>query len=196
MTARIIKPKSKVLVVGPIYNHISKLNKLLQLSQLYDFIIINGNILYPADETIDDRIGSLSKIIDKGKFIYVNGDLDYQLIKNINYQKWLECNPNVVFIQYKQNTYIVTCGGVSPEMNRDTIYSSLETTFVSNIGNINWHDSYGGGYGYIISNNPLTNNPPMFYNFSVQIGNKFCGEKTATYAQEIDEYSLKDTILL
>lgn len=196
MTARIIRTKSRILIVGPIYNQINKFNKLLYLSQLYEFIIINGNALYPIDDSFNDRFKAINEMLNTGKFVYVNGNYDYQLIKDNVYQKWIENNPNVVFVQYPQNSYIITCGGVTPEMNREILFDNLETSFISYINNESWHYSYGGGYGYIISNNPLTNSKPAFHQFSAQIGNKFSGDKTCIYAQEVDQYGLKDTILL
>jgi hypothetical protein len=81
-------------------------------------------------------------------------------------------------------------------MNREKLLDNLETSFVSLINGQIWHNLYGGGYGYIISNNPLTQQSPKFYNFSMQMGNIYNGSETKVYAQEIDQFGLKDTISL
>jgi len=104
--------------------------------------------------------------------------------------------PNVIIINFvSQSSLIVTCGGVLPKMTKSQLSDNLETSFISNIENKPWHKFYGGGYGYIISNNPLTDKEPAFYNYSAQIGNVY-SKSCQVYAQEVDQFGLKKTILL
>lgn len=195
MTARILRAQNKVLVVGCMYDQLNKFDIIKKILNNYQFIIINGNILYP-ETNIEERINLIDELLETGKVVYNNGNYDLLLLKNEKYFNWLDKNPNIVIIQYPQTTFVITSGGVSPEMNKEMLLDNIETSFISLIKEKSWHLSYGGGYGYIISNNPLTENPPEFYNFSAQIGNKYNGAQTKVYAQEIDQFGLKKTILL
>lgn len=196
MSARILKAKDKILVVGPIYNLIDKVTKVQSIINEYEYIIFNGNLLYPEDD-LENRIRLMNKLLESGKVIYNVGDYDLKHLKDYKTDYWINGFPNVIFVNYpSQTSFIITCGGVTSIMNREVLMNNLETSFVSNVNGRSWHLDYGGGYGYIISNNPLTDTDPNFYNFSAQIGNRYCGEKTNVYAQEIDQYGLKKTILL
>jgi hypothetical protein len=192
MAARILQAKSKVLIVGSIYDQISKLHDIIDK---YEYTIINGNVLHPIDGA-EERIFLIQDLLKSQRVIYNNGYYDLLLLKNEKFNNWIKNNPNVVLVQYPQSTFIITNGGVTKEMNREVLMDNLETSFISLIDGRSWHHFYGGGYGYIISNNPLSNDFPQFYNFSAQIGNHYCGKETKVYAQEIDQFGLKQTILL
>jgi hypothetical protein len=192
MSARILQAKGKVLIVGSIYDQINKLEKVIHD---YEFIIINGNALHPR-EGAKERICKINLLFQSKRVIYNNGNYDLMLLKDNNFCDWIKNNPNVVFVQYPQTTFIITNGGVSEGMNRETLMDNLETSFISLVDGKSWHQFYGGGYGYIISNNPLTEDFPTFHHFSAQIGNKYQGAETKVYAQEIDQFGLKQTILL
>jgi predicted phosphodiesterase len=187
----------KILVVGPIYDKLDKLERVEKLSSFYDLVILNGNICYPFDGA-EERIKYLSNYLS-GKIIYNAGNYDLQLMQQTTSEKikeWINNKPNVILIGFKnQTSIIITSGGLSPQMTKKDLYNNLETSFISNIDNKPWHVLYGGGYGYVISNNPLSLAAPHFYNYSAQIGNSY-GPENQVYAQEIDQYGLKDTILL
>lgn len=197
------KPDHKTLVIGPIYNKIDKLKSVKDLFPNYDFIIFNGGLCYPYDnlKEVETRIHIMNEYLQSKKVFYNLGNYDLELLKSLEESnkfpqiaKWLQQQSNVIIIN-SQQSLIVTCGGLTPQMNKKDLFNNWETSFVSNINNMPWHKSYGGSYGYVISNNPLTNGPPQFYNFSAQIGNAY-NENTQVYAQEVERLGLKKTILL
>lgn len=202
MTALVLeKPDHKTLVVGPVYNKIDKLQKVEQLFPNYDFVIFNGNLCYPYHDfkEVEARLEIMNRYLQSGKVFYNLGNYDLQLLRLLEendasplIKKWLQQHSNVIIINFNsQQSLIITCGGLTPKMNKKDLLNNWETSFVSNP----WHKLYGGGYGYVISNNPLTETSPQFYNFSAQIGNVY-NEKTQVYAQEVGPLGLKKTILL
>jgi hypothetical protein len=201
MVALVVKNfLQKVLVVGPIYDKIEAVQSQQKILNEQDLIIFNGNLCYPNNnlEEVEARIKIMEKFIQTGKVIYNLGNQDLLLMKqldenNQNYRivNWLKTKSNVVMVDLlAQSGLIITNGGVTPEMKRSDLDDDLETSFVSNIKNEPWHRWYGGGYGYIISNNPLTRESPKFYNFSMQIGNIY-DEKNQTYAVQIGQYGVE-----
>lgn len=204
MVAQIIRNVSeKILIVGPIYDKIDKLLKIEKLISKYKYIIFNGNLYYTLCnlEMFQERIDIMNKLISTGKIIYVLGNEDYMLFSDLtikcpeNIAKWYIQCPNVVMIEFINSLrVIVTCGGVTPKMNKDKLMDNLETSFVSKINDKPWHELYNGNYGYIISNNPLSENPPEFYNYSMRLGTP--KESEIVFAQEADQFGMKETILL
>lgn len=200
MVALTIKNYSKkVLIVGPIYDKIEILSSQQEMWSQHELIIFNGNLCYPSDnlEDVEKRIEAIDPFLQSGRAIYNLGNQDITLLKKLeeNQQKpkivaWLKNKNNVVLIDFlMQSTIIITNGGVTPEMKRSDLQDNLETSFISNIKGLPWHHWYGGGYGYIISNNPLTQGAPKFYNFSMQLGN-IQNDKSKTYAAQIGPYGI------
>jgi hypothetical protein len=190
----------RILVVGPVYDRLDKLEKILNMAPDYGLVIINGNLTFPCDnlDEVQKRIDFIDKHLSKN-IIYNMGNYDFNLlIKDIpdKMRKWFDYKSNVVMVHFSgQTMLIVTGGGILPTMTKFSIMNNLETSFIANVEGKPWHQSYGGGYGYIISNNPLTDMPPVFYNFSAQIGNHYSTD-VQVYAQEVDKYGLKKTILV
>lgn len=206
MAVKIIKiPNYKALVVGPIYNKIDKLNKIKSLMPDYDFVIFNGNLCYPFDDLdkVRNRIQVLNEYLEAGTSFYVLGNYDLQLLFYLDktkeaqdIQNWLQKHSNIIIVNYdSQQSLIVTCGGISPQMEKRDLLENIEISFISQIDGYSWHKWYGGGYGYIISNNPLTSGPPQFHNFSAQIGN-IPDKIGQVYAQEVTPLGLGKTISL
>jgi hypothetical protein len=198
MTALTIKNfNHKILVVGSIYDKINKLEDIKKIEHNYNLIIIAGNILYPFKkaEELEFRI----KLFNNSKYHYVIGSYDLKVLSSnlsTTINNWIISQPNAIIVEFiNQTRLIVINGGITPQINKTNFNDSLEISFVSNIEKKPWHQFYGGGFGYIISNNPLTNEKPVFYNYSAQIGNIY-ENVLNTYAQEIDQYGLKKTILI
>ena len=199
------KSANKILVVGPIYDQIDKLNKIEEMLPNYDRIIINGSLCYPFNnlEQVQQRVSRISQLLRSYKIVYNISRHDLlcaqHLYNNSKYPKllnWILNKPNITTITFQNQTnLIVTGGGITSTMNRDMLYDNLETSFVSNIGQEPWHKKYVGMLGYVISNNPLTNQKPKFYPYSAQIGNIY-SENVKVYAQEAEPFGLKRTILL
>jgi hypothetical protein len=207
MTAIILnKTVNKILVVGPVYDKLEKLRRAADLIPNYDYTIFNGGLCYPNDNLLEvkQRIDKMEELFLTRKVFYNVDCRDLQLATSLDESKsnpsilqWIWSKPNVIIVDFKsaQSTIIITGGGLTPQMTKDKLKDNLETSFVSLINGVNWHKIYGGMYGYIISNNPLTFQKPQFHSFSAQIGNDY-GAETQVYAQEADGFGLKRTILL
>ncbi len=205
MAAHILRNFSgRLLVVGPLYDQIGKLETIQKLTDQYDQVILNGNITYPSHDLdqVQERINKLQEL-PSTKVIYNLGSLDLQLLKHLadtnqspDILKWLKSKGNVVMVEFiSQSRLIVTGGGLTPKMNIQDLHNSIETSFVSHINNVPWHQSYGGAFGYVISNNPLTQSSPQFYDFSAQIGNQYQKE-TPVYALQVESHGVGKAILL
>jgi hypothetical protein len=196
--------REKLLIVGPVYDKVDKIEKAAMLASKYQFVIFNGNMCYPYDDIA--LIKSRIKLIEgylKQNIFYNLGGYDIKLLnilrENNEYddvQHWILSKPNVIIADYERSRFIITGGGIPARMTQVIeLSNNIETSFVSYIDSSPWHKYYSGKLGYVVSNNPLTKIAPEFYNFSAQIGNVY-SEDNEVYAQEIDEYGLKETILL
>lgn len=206
MTALIIKkPIDKALVIGPLYDKIEKLERVREYSTDHQLIVFNGNLCYPFDDLskVEYRLDKMNELLQDSRVIYNMGNYDYQLLDklrdNPQYQKihdWLATRCNVVIATMKSGSnLVITCGGITPQMSKHDLLNNLEISFISKINQVSWHHQYGGGIGYIISNNPLTQERPRFYNFSAQIGNSY-QDKSETYIIEVGNNGLKSIFCL
>lgn len=192
----------KILIIGPIYDKIDKLEKAISLIPNYDLTIFNGNLCYPNNNTSEvvSRIDKIDSFLKTKKVLYNIGNYDLMLLRqtdNDYIANWLNSKPNVIIIEFIRGTYlIITSGGITKNMNSIMkLYDNIETSFVSKIDNEPWHSSYRGKLGYVVSNNPLTDEYPKFYDFSAQIGNQYSTNNNV-YAQEVDQNGLQNTIFL
>lgn len=186
-----------LLVVGPIYDHINKIVKINELADRYKVVIVNSGLCHPSISNIEENITNFrSSIMPNVIYNLGSDDLKYYANHDNDTSRWLKTLPNVVFLEFNnQTTTIIVNGGVTPQMKRNNLIDNIEISFVSNINHQPWHHKYYGGYGYIISNNPLTIAEPKFYPFSMQMGNKY-ELNHQIYAQEITPRGLKKTFLL
>src|SRR5690606_2356219 len=97
--------------------------------------------------------------------------------------EWIFSKPNIIDIKYPSTNYLICSGGIINKID-------IKCSFISYIDGISWHEKYGGAFGYVISNNPL-GNEPEFYNFSCRLGSD-----NAVYAQEVSETGLLKTFKL
>lgn len=186
-----------ILVTSSIYDKIDKLDKVMKLIDNYDYVIINGNVCYPDDGYVLDRLQQIDNYLANNKIIYVAGQYDYQLMvtNNAVYQ-WIKNKPNVVNVKFMRGTsLIVVNGGIPINMPREALESNLKITFCSKEGGVAWHHKYNGKLGYVISNNPLSNQPPEFFNYSARLGVKF-SKNNKIYLQEANENGLQKTFVL
>ncbi len=192
----------KILVVGPIYDKIDKLSVVEKMISQYKYIIFNSGLCYPSNiDKIKLRIQRIQSLIDKNKIIYLAGRTDYTILKSLtkdnkNIVEWINNKPNIAIINFPNYTVLIVDGGIPITIKSiSDLKENIEVSFISQINEIPWHLSYNGGLGYVISNNPLTNNCPKYYNYSMQLGSSY-SEESSVYAQEMDEIGLKQTILL
>ena len=186
---------SKALIIGPIYDQINKLEKIKKMSENYDATIINGSVCHILDGNQKNRIQEFEKILNN-KIYYLASDLDYISMKKDSFvETWISNKPNVAKIKFNSGVpVLVMSGGIPSQLGPFGIESNLEISFVSNQGEVAWHHKYNGMAGYVISNNPLSDAPPEFFNYSARMGINY--NKNKIYCQEIEEYGLKNTILL
>lgn len=201
MTAIILsKPLRKFLVIGPIYNKLDKLSKIDNLLSQYDYIIFNSG-LFPSEDIrqAKESIQQFTEWSRGKKVIYINGRSDLLLLNKTedkNITRWIYNNCNVVIASFDSRNVVITDGGIPNDIKgMYELTDNLEVSFVSFFDDKPWHNSYNGGLGYVIANNPLTNKPPEYYNYSMQMGNLY-EPNAAVYAQEVDEIGLKNCILL
>ena len=197
MTLLNFKNLDKVLIIGPVYDQGHILKKCYDLLPKYDLIVFNGNLTYPLDQfKTNFRLQAMSDLLKTGKVIYNISGLDYKLsVESPQVAAWLNNKPNAVKIQFNRGTCaLVVSGGITPKMkeNKDLL-DNLELSFVNNINEKPWHYSYNGRFGYVISNN-LISNEPQFFNYSAQIGIQYNENKV--FGQEVYENGLGDTFLL
>lgn len=194
-------PFQKILVVGPLYDKIEKLAKLEEIALEYDWIIFNSGLLYPSHDLdqVKERIEKLREFIVKYKAAYLVGRTDYTLMaqtRDKDIEHWVNGSYNVAFADFTSRGVVILDGGIPESVSkRGELFTNLEISFVSQINGKPWHDSYNGRVGYVISNNPMQEHIPVYYKHSMQLGCTY-GPESPTYAIEVDEISLKKTILL
>ena len=89
---------------------------------------------------------------------------------------------------------MVMDGGIPPAVqSKKQLLDNLELSFVSTIDGKPWHQSYNGRFGYVISNNMMTDDLPQYHTYSMQIG---CKDNERVYAQEVDDIGLKRLFLI
>lgn len=198
----LILPKSiqNVLVVGPLYNKLDKLEKIERLLPLYDWIVFNDSISFSPDtyHSIKPQIDLMNQLIASGKVIYNAGSVDLSVAVSLDIldplqskiESWIRCKPNVVKADFNGSFQVIIVSGGIPSTitNSDQLQSNIGISFTAHS-----HESYTGGLGYVITNLPLTKKEPQYYRFSAQIGNTIDGQ---VYALEINRNGIQKTILL
>lgn len=193
-------PFHKILVVGPLYDKIDKLSYLENKTSEYDWIIFNSGLCHSSneDDQLNQRIIKMKDFIKKYKAIYLVGRSDYLMLaktKNIELENWINISYNIVFLDFPTRNVVIVDGGIPiTTTKRIELFNNLEVSFISRTKEKPWHDDYDGRMGYVISNNPLTNDYPKYYRHSMQLGN--FNNSNNVYAVEIDEIGLKKTIML
>lgn len=189
-----------VLVVGPIYNKLDKLEKIKQLMTSYDWIVFNDSITYNIDICSDNnpQIKLMDQLLSSGKATYNIGKIDLLLASKLNIfnstqskiESWIRNKPNVVKIDFNSSfQLLVVSGGIPVNITKqEQLESNIEISFM-----IHCHQTYTGGLGYVISNFPLTQSAPTYYRYSSQIGNAVDGQ---VYALEINRNGVQKTILI
>lgn len=196
----------KILVVGSIYDQTDKLLHAEQLIPDYDLIIINGGLgsLQNNVALMRSQISILDRMIATKKVVYNSCHMDILLINGMlnnlpnDIIEWLALRPTAVIVKFiNQNSITIINGGITNKMKMEDVLDDTEVVFVKDMfPNKTWHRDYNGRFGYIISNEPVTLEPPKFYNYSAQIGNLPFESQTEVYGQEVDQFGLKDTIIL
>jgi hypothetical protein len=200
--ASLTLPKSlqKLLVVGPVYNKLNKIDEIEKLLPEHDWTIFNDSISFADNNisTVVSQIERMDQLLASGKVIYNVGNIDWTLANQMDIlqpdqlriAQWIQSKPNVVTANLDGSfQLIVVSGGIPPHIvSHKQLDDNMEVSFVPHP-----HQTYTGGLGYVICNGPLTPWAPKFYRYSVQIGNTLEGQ---VYALQIDRNGVKRTILV
>lgn len=195
-------PKSlrNLLVVGPIYDKLSKLDELEKMLPDYDWIVINDHISldHHNHHSIETSINRRDKLLSTGKVVIniSHADLVYASSLDLldplqcKIEGWLRARPNIVLADFDKSFHcLIVDGGIPPHISRlEELNNNMEVSFIPHP-----HETYSGGLGYVVSNTPMTKGKPQFYSYSAQIGNTPEGQ---VYAFKMDRNGIRRTILL
>ena len=195
-------PKSiqKILVVGPVYNKLDKIDEIEKLIPEHDWTIFNDSITssYSDILTTHKAIEKIDRLMASGKVIYNVGVMDLAVASQMDILKpyqlkvaqWVQTKPNVVLANFNGSFQVVVVSGGLPShlTKQEQLMDNVEVSFFHHP-----HQTYTGGLGYVICNGPLTPWAPKFYRYSVQLGNTPAGQ---VYALQIDRNGVKHTILV
>lgn len=161
----ILVGNNEVIITSPIYNKVNLLNKIPVTENT--ILVINGNITYPYDniKEIEDRISLLENKI------YIVGSKDLEFIKDNWSQEfihnWVISQKKYISFKFKNESLItVMNGGISKKHSKFEDLDDIEVPFINN-----WHDSYDGRFGFIVSSKPNINNELTNFNLSCSFDN-------------------------
>ena len=195
-------PKSlrNLLVVGPIYDKLSKLDELEKMVPDYDWIVINDYIAldHHNHHSIETSIKRRDQLLSTGKVVIniSHSDLVYSSSLDLSdplqskIESWFRARPNIVLANFGSSfRCLIVNGGIPHHISRlGELDGNMEVSFVPHP-----HETYSGGLGYVISNTPMTEWAPRFYAYSAQIGNTPKGQ---VYAFKMDRNGVRRTILV
>lgn len=194
------KNLKNVLVVGPIYNRLDKLDELEKILSDFDYVVINDNISFGSENyySVESSINRRNDLLSTGKVVYNVGGADLIYAGKLDIldpvqskiEKWIRARPNVVLIDFNGSFQcLVVDGGIPSHITtQEQLTDNIEVSFAPHS-----HETYSGGLGYVICNSPLTKWAPKFYRYSVQLGNTPEGQ---VYAFKVDRNGIRRTILL
>ena len=190
-----------LLVVGPFYNKLEKLAEIVKWLPEYDCIIFNDGIAYTYDniESIIYRTKVMDQLLETKKVIYNKGNIDCKIFNQLDWsnpqhlylEHWLKDKPNLVSINLNDSyQLLITSGGIPPEIySINKLYEkAVQASFTEHP-----HETYSGGLGYVISNQPYTKWAPKYYRYSVQMGNTIEGQ---VYALKVNKNGIHRTIIV
>jgi hypothetical protein len=193
------KTIQKLLVIGPVYNKLAKLDEVEKLLGQYDWIVFNDGITFYRNkiEEVIPQIDKMDQLLSSNKVIYNAGSIDITTASKMDIlqsnqskiEQWVRKHPNVVIADFGGSfRTIILSGGIPPNIIKLDQLNYPEVSFITHP-----HETYTGGLGYVITNSPFTQWTPKFYRFSVQIGNVPEGH---VYALEVDRNGIQRTILI
>lgn len=185
----------KIYVTGPIYDQLDQLKLFISEQSRDTLFIINGGICYPNND-INIRIDELIELQKKYDIKFIMGDKEYKhLLKKRQdlefdfYHSWLESQAKACRITFTNQSKITIINGNMPEL----IENKREHVLCFNFQN-DWHLTYNGRLGYVISNYPSCKDNIILYDFSCSIGTKY--QDKMLIVQEINYKGLGETFLL
>jgi hypothetical protein len=188
-----LKSNQRALVVGHLNGNVRKLQQASYLGSDYDWLVLNGGA-FSSDNSSSELLTRLDLLQQIPRMTYVLGRSDYLAWEKINCPKllaWLETQANLAILSFPSREVLIMDGGLTNGLSKQQLENNPEISFISQIDNKPWHQSYNGGLGYAISNNPLTNYP-KHWKHSLQLGS----DQAQVFVQEVDGIGLKRILTL
>lgn len=182
----------KVYVAGGVHDKLDKIENFIQQQDHSDIFIINGNICYPSDKATAN-IEKLINLMSQYNIYYVLGDKDLLYQKklydnnqfNIIYN-WINSQHLACQVNFGNGASMIILNGGIP---KDFYEHNIKLCLLKN----NWHDSYHGEIGYIVSNNPPCNGSSIdLYKYSCSIGTSDGSEDQKSIIQQISHRGLEN----
>lgn len=190
----------KILIVAPIYNQIEKLEKLQNLAGPDTLFVFLGNVCFPNDNKIHERINKIQDFLKSNDGYYIIGKQDLLYLRDNKLDeftfKWI--NNQLIYVSFIFSSSIILTmvhGGISPNINNWDKLKTFETSFVSQINGKNWHDTYTGMFGYVISALPPIDGEIQHYNFSCTIDD-LAFKTNKLVVQEYNKFGLQEFYII
>lgn len=168
-----INDKSTIAIISSLNGNYFVLDKIENLSKIYEKIILNGNLF----------INTYKDIYLNNNVLYCIGAEDLLFFRhNYKYLEMIDIFSTEISVAIGGNKYLICNGG--PIKNKNPFASS----FLNTINGVNWHKLYTGSSGYVISNTPINVEKPTFYNYSCSLGHK-----SKIFVQEVNKFGLQKT---
>lgn len=183
-----------LLIVGPIYDKIEKLNEIDKLYDKNKIIVFLGDICFPGTSAeITERIKILNEFMEKHNSYYIVGDKDLIFNKNpLSSNNLINENLLALKCNFDNNSMLLLLHGGVLNHTLEKI-NDIEIAFITDNPEINkpWHISYNGRLGYIISSH-CYDSEVKHYNFSSSLDTK-AYETNILAIQEFDKNGLGKT---
>src|SRR5271154_4036970 len=110
-----------LLVVGPIYNKLDKLDEIEKLLPQYDWIVFNDNISFTDSNisSVVSQIKRMDRLLASGKVVYNVGNMDLTMANKMDIwdpdqltiAEWIRNKPNVVIADFDGSFQAVVLSG-------------------------------------------------------------------------------------
>jgi hypothetical protein len=195
--------EERILIVGPLYN---KLDKLVSLKQIYkpnDILVFLGDTCYPYKNTAEvvKRLNELTVFFEGKTSHYLLGERDLLFksqIKTAHSDAYYWLNSKLLgirFIYKNQSSVLMIHGGILPKHQKiSDLNNDPEVSFITEANEKkNWHKSYDGRLGYILSSHPANKEPKVqHYKYSSSL-DTLCYETNILAVQEFTHKGLGQT---
>lgn len=190
----------RILIVAPIYDQIDKLEKLQNMADKNTIFVFLGNLCFPNDNKIHERINKIKEFLNENDGYYIIGKQDLLYLRDNKLDefsfRWINKQFNYVSFIFSSSIILtIVHGGISPNIDNWDKLKTFETSFVSQIENKDWHHAYHGMFGYVISALPPIKENIQYYNFSCTIDN-LAYKTNKLFVQEYDKFGLQDFYII
>lgn len=198
-TKTILNEKNRILVVGPFYDKIEKLNFIQDIRQPDDIVIFLGDICFPNNDlnALNIRVQKLQAFLQKDKTFYILGNHDLSFrskldIYNYDIYNWINKQYLAIKINFENETNaLIVHGGILPRHSKfEDLNQDLEISFNNEPS---MHQDYNGRFGYLITSHPKSEkNQVELFNYSMSLDTS-CHETNILAVQELTKMGLGQT---